>query len=78
MNTSQKPTHELSVKDTTSADRGKIGVGWLHDDGSMTVKLNPCVTISYDNLRGKVLTLFPIRSEEEWKKIREEKIAASE
>lgn len=61
-----KPTHELKAKDVETGDYGKIGVGWMNEDGSVSIKLSPCVTVSYDNLKGKVLTLFPILTDAEW------------
>lgn len=62
-----KPTHELVVKDVETGDYGKIGVGWMDDkDGYVSIKLNPCVVVSYESLRDKVLTLFPIKTDKEW------------
>jgi len=64
----KKPTHELCVKDLETQDRGRIGVAWENEDGSFTIKLHPCTSITYDNVKNKALSLFPLRSEAEWAK----------
>lgn len=62
----KKPTHEISVKDLETQDRGRIGVAWENEDGSFTLKLSPCASLTYDNTKGKSVVLFPIRTEAEW------------
>ena len=49
------PTHDLKVvlHDGTS---GTVGAGWLNEDGSISVQLNPCVVL--DRRDVKHLTLF--------------------
>jgi hypothetical protein len=51
----KKPTHSLSVKlnDGTS---GTIGAGWLNEDGSISIQLNPCVVLDRRDVQH--LTLF--------------------
>jgi hypothetical protein len=68
----KKPTHELCVKDLETQARGKIGVAWENDDGSFTIQLQPCTSLTYDNVKNKALTLFPIRTEAQWTKWRAE------
>lgn len=57
----KRPTHDLSVilKDGT---KGKIGVAWLNDDGSVSIQLNACTTL--DSREVERLTLF---KREAWK-----------
>ena len=62
----KKPTHDLSVKDNETGDYAKIGVAWLNEDGHISIKLHPCVVISYEGLKGKLLTLFPCKTDKEW------------
>lgn len=57
-----KPTHILSVKQRKGEGRGKIGVGWLNEDGSMSVSLNPCVVLSSND--DVIITLFPVDQEQ--------------
>lgn len=66
-----RPSHRLSVKDTDTGSVAEIGAAWLNEDGSFSVKLNPCVVISYDGLKGKYLSLFPVLEEGEEKKVKE-------
>ena len=58
-----KPTHTLRIMDKASSHKGSIGVGWENEDGSITISLSPCTMLTYDGLKGKVLTLFPIKAE---------------
>jgi hypothetical protein len=57
------PTFRLKVKDQDTGATAEVGAGWLNDDGTINVKLNPCVVLSYDNLKGKYLTLFVVGSQ---------------
>jgi hypothetical protein len=70
---SNKPTHELKLLDTDSGDTSIVGVAWAKENGTVSLKLNPGVVLSYDNLKGKFLTLFRVRSKEEWDVYHEEK-----
>lgn len=60
-----KPTHELKVK-TEDGDYATVGVAWLSKEGWISMKLNPCVVLSYETLKDKTLTLFPVKTKEEW------------
>ena len=61
-----RPTHELKILDQETGDTARIGVAWERDTG-FSIKLNPGVVLSYDGMKGKLLSLFRIRSEEEWR-----------
>lgn len=51
-----KPTHRLRVKE--GKNTATVGVAWVCDDGSFTIRLNPCVVLDWkDNV---LLKLFPI------------------
>ena len=65
-----RPTHELKILDMETEDTAQVGVAWARDNGFISIKLNPGVTLSYDNMKGKVLTLFKARTPEEWEAIR--------
>ena len=58
-----KPTHLLKVKEREGEGKTTIGVGWMRTDGSMSVSLNPCVVLSWqDNV---IINLFPIEDDGE-------------
>lgn len=59
--TPKKPTHDLSVvlKDGT---RGKVGCGWLNEDGSISIQLETCVVLESKDIQH--LALF---KRGEWK-----------
>jgi hypothetical protein len=60
---SKKPTHRLSVREKNGEGRCIIGSGWLWPDGSVSIKLNPCVVLtSKDEVNIK---LFPINRPED-------------
>ena len=61
-----RPSHELKVLDLETNDTARVGVAWERDTG-FSIKLNPGVVLSYDSMKGKILSLFKIRTEEEWK-----------
>lgn len=54
-----QPNYNLAYLNKKTDERGKVGVGWANPNGSITVKLNPCVVLSAVDLRECVLTLFP-------------------
>ena len=55
---STRPTHRLSVKEKDGKSSTVIGLGWLCDDGSVSIKLGPCVNLtSKDEV---FIKLFPI------------------
>jgi hypothetical protein len=71
---SVKPTHDLKVKDLETEDHGKVGVAWFDEEnGWFSIKLSPGVSLTYESMKGKALTLFPKRTEEEWKRFHAEK-----
>lgn len=57
---SRRPDFDLSVFNKVTEARGKLGVGWEDPDGSITVRLNPCVVIS--DHTDLVFKLFPTSS----------------
>ncbi len=59
----QKPDYDLSAYNRATKARGKIGAGWKNADGSITVKLNPCVVIDSDSIAmGDIaVTLWPAK-----------------
>ncbi len=60
-----KPSHSLGLMDKETGERGTIGAAWVNDDGCFTIKLNPGVVLSYEQMKGGAMTLrlFP-RGEE--------------
>lgn len=48
-------TNPAAKQDT----KGKVGAGWVEPDGSVSIKLNPCVVLSERD--GLVIRLFPNR-----------------
>jgi hypothetical protein len=54
----RKPDLVLMAMNTETGDRtGKIGAGWLNEDGSVSVRLDDGVCIQQQ--RGVIFTLFP-------------------
>jgi hypothetical protein len=53
------PTHVLKVKEKPPGKTvTHAGRGWLNEDGSMSIQLNPCIVLSS---RDEVfITLFPV------------------
>ena len=57
----KKPTHVLKVKEREGNGKTRIGVGWLNDDGSMSISLHSCVILTWkDNV---MINLFPVDGE---------------
>lgn len=57
----KRPTHQLKVKEREGHGQTTIGVGWANKDGSISIRLSPCVVLSS---RDEVfITLFPIDRE---------------
>lgn len=55
---SRKPDYRLSVKERGGENRGTVGAAWKNDDGSISIKLTPCVAItSRDDV---TIVLFPV------------------
>lgn len=56
MKTRKQPTHRLKFLDKRTEEKGQIGAGWENADGSISIALNPMVTLRQD--KEVVLTLF--------------------
>ena len=59
---SRPPTHILKVMQREGKGKGRIGVGWLNDDGSMSLSLDPCVVLSWKD--DVVINAFPVEFKE--------------
>lgn len=57
-NHNNRPQYRLKAYHKPTGNRGEVGAAWVNDDGSLTLKLNPCVVLTYDS--NIVLTLFPV------------------
>lgn len=53
-----KPTHNLKALNKKTNARTNCGVGWLNEDGSITIVLNPYIVMQPD--KDIVINLFPI------------------
>lgn len=60
--TPKKPTHLLKVKERDGNHKGTIGVGWLNNDGSISIALNPCTCIQWTD--DVTINLFPVEFKE--------------
>jgi hypothetical protein len=60
---SKKPTHLVKVKERNGKGKATIGVGWLNEDGSMTLSLNPCVVLSWKD--DVFINAFPVEFPED-------------
>ncbi len=56
-NIGRKPDYNLHAMDKVTDEKSRVGGAWLNDDGSISVKLNPFVTLA--STTALVLTLFP-------------------
>lgn len=54
----RKPTHNISVINKVTGARGQVGAGWLNDNGTITLALNPMVHLVSNP--DCTITLFPI------------------
>jgi hypothetical protein len=52
-----RPTHRLSVKERNGKNSTIIGVGWMDQDGTVAIKLNPCIVLSSKD--DVLIRLFP-------------------
>ena len=59
---SKSPTHVLKVKQRDGKASGRVGVGWLNEDGSMTLSLDPCVVLSWKD--DVMINAFPVEFRE--------------
>ena len=56
--TGRKPSHYLKALDKATDEKsGRIGAAWVNRDGTISIKLDPFVTLNGGN--DLVLTLFP-------------------
>jgi hypothetical protein len=55
--TGNLPDYVVKVKERNSEARTQIGAAWAREDGSVTIKLNPCVVISWKD--DVYITLYP-------------------
>lgn len=60
-----RPSHQLKVYDKENGYRTTVGAGWANPNGSITIKLNPAVTLLYKDCLGLTITLFPEKEKEE-------------
>lgn len=56
------PTHRLKVLNKHTDARAEIGAGWQNEDGSIAIRLNPCVVLTAESMI--VITLFPVDRKE--------------
>lgn len=57
-----RPTHELVIRDGYA--RTVAGVAWLNEeDKTITIKLSPCVVLSYESALHKTIKLTPLPPE---------------
>lgn len=52
----RKPDYEVSALHKVTEERGNIGGAWINEDDTISIKLNPFLTITSKDL---VITLFP-------------------
>ncbi|MHA1569039.1 MAG: hypothetical protein ACTSXZ_06180 [Alphaproteobacteria bacterium] len=50
----------MSILDKETGAKGVVGAGWLNDDGSMSIRINPGVDLRYVDCVHCLLTLFPV------------------
>lgn len=62
----RKPDYKLSVLSKSNEHKGNVGVAWENKDGSISIKLNPFVTLAA--IQELIITLFP--NEDTWTKKR--------
>jgi len=43
------PDYRLKMFNKMTDEKGEVGAGWLNEDGSISIRLNPCVQLSNDN-----------------------------
>lgn len=58
MSKSRKPNYRLKTFDTKSEKNGRIGAGWLNDNGSISIVLDPAVVLGIQP--NVAITLWPI------------------
>ena len=55
------PDWELRCLNRNNEERGQVGAAWTNDDGSIRIKLNPCINLQSDPML--ILTLFKWNNE---------------
>lgn len=60
---SRSPDYNLKISTKAGKKRTTLaGVGWQNDKGHITIQLNPCIVLAYDE--NLYITLFPIDHKE--------------
>jgi len=57
---SRLPDYRLRVLDKANNKSATLGAGWLNKDGSITLNLNVCTTLSYESMKDLSVNLFPV------------------
>ncbi len=61
--TARSPDYKIKARDKHSKAQTVVGRGWANQDGSLSIQLNPCVTLSWcDDV---FITAFPVDPKEE-------------
>ncbi len=58
----KKPTHHVSVLNKSTDRWYKVGVGWINDKGTISIKLEPYVDLTLMTI-GDLLVVGPIRND---------------
>jgi len=54
----RKPEYKLKALNKKDDSHCEVGAGWLNANGSISITINPCVTLTRD--ANIVLMLFPV------------------
>lgn len=57
---SRKPDYRLGAMNKATDEKANVGAAWINENGSISVVLEPFVTLRAD--KNLVLTLFPATS----------------
>lgn len=62
----RKPDYRLKALNKLTNNKASIGAGWKNKDGSISIDLNPFITLSSEHISvtDLVITLFPIETED--------------
>lgn len=71
-----KPTHRIKAKVKDSLDTASIGVAWLNDNMSMTIRLNVGVSIAWND--ELVITAFPVGESDEFESVKKKKLPTAD
>ena len=58
---SRKPDYVVKALNKHTDEKNKVGAAWLNKDGSVSVVLDPFITLTAS--KSLVITIFPIESE---------------